>query len=59
MELCIWFENGTTAYFKDVDNISGVEIGVLEFTYFGVSSEKHKRARFFLEGIAGYSITTE
>lgn len=56
MEVAIYFDNGNTAYFKEVDNFN-VEGNLMTFNYYGVASQKSKSAKFDLAKLAGYSIT--
>ena len=56
MEVAIYFDNGHVAYFKEVSNIEEKEERI-SFDYFGIASQKHKRASFFNRKIAGISIT--
>lgn len=58
MEIAIYFTNGNVAYFKEVSNIKENNER-LSFDYFGVASQKHKKAVFFNDKLAGISITKE
>ena len=58
MELCVWFKNGATVYFFNVRMEKPSEENQLEFSYFGRSSKKRKKASFNTKNIAGYSIST-
>lgn len=52
MEVAIYFDNGNVAYFKEVTDLKEGN-GVIEFNYFGISSQKPKKAQFAVEHIAG------
>lgn len=52
MEVAIYFYNGNVAYFKGVTDLKNQD-GTIEFNYFGVASQKHKKAQFAQEHIAG------
>ena len=56
MDVAIYFKNGNTAYFKQVDNLE-LSHNDLSFEYFGESSQQQKEAVFFISEIAGYSVT--
>lgn len=58
MDLCIWFEDGTTAYFKDVTSFEEKDFFII-FKYISRSNAKSKKAKFYLDAIAGYSISTD
>lgn len=45
MNVVIYFKNGNTAYFKDVEDYD-VDALNIYFTYFGVSSQERKLAIF-------------
>lgn len=65
LELAIYFTNGNVAYFKDVQNFQEYLYDEedesqgtwIEFEYFGVTSERWRKAKF--ENYAGYSLTIE
>lgn len=52
MNVAIYFKNGNTAYFKDVEDYNTDALNI-EFTYFGVSSQERKLATFYKDSIAG------
>lgn len=62
MEVAIYFDNGNTAYFHEVENfreqldVYGSE-STIAFDYFGIASQQHKHAQFNNKNIAGYAIT--
>lgn len=62
MEVAIYFENGSTAYFHEVENfreqldVYGSE-STISFDYFGISSQQQKHAQFNNGKIAGCAIT--
>lgn len=58
MEVTIFFKNGATAYFKEVDDFM-VNIGNIKITYFEVSSQERKQAAFYKDSIAGIAMTQE
>lgn len=58
MDLCIWFENGATAYFTDVTSFEEKDFSII-FKYTSRSNAKSKEATFYLDAIAGYSISTD
>ena len=41
MNVVIYFKNGNTAYFKDVEDYSTDNLNIV-FSYFGVSSQERK-----------------
>lgn len=53
MDLILFYENGQTFRFEQVENlrITGDEV---EFDYFGRSTQKHRHAKF--TGVVGHSI---
>lgn len=56
MELAIWFENGAVAYFKEVSGFEERRSEIV-FSYYGVSTNTYKIARFYLNKISGWAIT--
>ena len=52
MNVVIYFKNGNTAYFKDVEDYNADGLNIY-FTYFGVSSQERKSAVFYKDSIAG------
>lgn len=63
MEVAIYFQNGSVAYFKEVENFS-TSIGIddeaevsITFDYFGIASQQRKRAEFYISNISGYAVT--
>ena len=52
--LVIWFNNGKTAMFKNVENFNHNE-KALFFDYFGESTQVKRNAFFKLDSIAGYA----
>ncbi|WP_317334149.1 hypothetical protein [Streptococcus orisratti] len=58
MDVVIYFENGNTAYFKDVEDYNTNALNI-SFTYFGVSSQERKSATFYKDSIAGIAKTKE
>ena len=61
MDVVIYFKNGNTAYFKDVEDYKQNAENIY-FTYFGVSSyfevscKERKKATFYKDSIAGIAI---
>lgn len=53
--LAIWFKNGKTAFFEQVENFDS-RAGVISFEYFGVRTETQRKATFLLANIAGFAI---
>lgn len=58
MNVVIYFKNGNTAYFKDVEDYKPNTENI-HFTYFGVSSQERKKATFYKDSIAGIARTQE
>lgn len=58
MEVTIFFKNGATAYFKEVEDFMP-NVCNIKFTYFGVSSQERKQATFYKDSIAGIAMTRE
>ncbi|PNS45098.1 hypothetical protein [Streptococcus suis] len=58
MNAVIYFKNGNTAYFKDVEDYE-TDAENICFSYFGVSSQERKKAFFYKESIAGIARTQE
>ncbi|MXQ49535.1 hypothetical protein GRB29_09200 [Streptococcus pneumoniae] len=58
MNVVIYFKNGNTAYFKDVEDYKA-DAGNICFSYFGVSSQERKKATFYKNRIAGIARTQE
>ena len=58
MEVVIYFKNGNTAYFKDVEDYKPDDENIY-FTYFGGSSQERKKATFRKYSIAGIAMTQE
>ncbi|WP_069996948.1 hypothetical protein [Streptococcus agalactiae] len=58
MNVVIYFKNGNTAYFKDVEDYNPNALNI-SFTYFGVSSQERKSATFYKDSIAGIAKTKE
>ncbi|APZ81913.1 hypothetical protein STR01_49 [Streptococcus phage Str01] len=56
MNVVIYFKNGNTAYFKDVEDYSADNLNIV-FSYFGVSSQERKSATFYKDSIAGIAKT--
>lgn len=52
--LVIWFNNGKTAMFKNVENFNHNE-KVLFFDYFGESTQVRREALFKQDSIAGFA----
>ena len=55
MDVVIYFKNGNTAYFKDVEDYKQNAENIY-FTY-GVSSQERKKATFYKDSIAGIART--
>lgn len=53
--LVIWTETGSTLYFEQVENFNQQDNAIF-FSYFGVSTQVKRVARFNLNKIAGYAI---
>ncbi|HFZ6679561.1 TPA: hypothetical protein ACJS0G_001611 [Streptococcus agalactiae] len=58
MNVVIYFKNGNTAYFKDVEDYNPDALNI-SFTYFGVSSQERKTAVFYKDSIAGIAKSEE
>ena len=58
MNVVIYFKNGNTAYFKDIEDY-GADSQNVFFTYLGMSSQERKRAIFYKDSIAGVARTEE
>ena len=58
MDVVIYFKNGNTAYFKDVEDYKQNAENIY-FTYFEVSSQERKKATFYKDSIAGIARTQE
>ena len=58
MDVVIYFKNGNTAYFKDVEDYKPNAENIY-FTYFGVSSQERKKATFYKDSIAGIARTQD
>ena len=58
MNVVIYFKNGNTAYFKEVEDYETDDLNIL-FSYFGVSSQERKSATFYKDSIAGIAKTQE
>ncbi|MFC5630116.1 MULTISPECIES: hypothetical protein [Streptococcus] len=56
MNVAIYFKNGSTAYFQQVENFHGNQENI-KFTYFGLSSQERKQAVFYKDSIAGLART--
>lgn len=56
MNVVIYFKNGNTAYFKDVEDYKPDTENIC-FTYFGASSQERKKATFYKDSIAGIART--
>ena len=56
MDVVIYFKNGNTAYFKDVEDYKQNAENIY-FTCFGVSSQERKKATFYKDSIAGIART--
>lgn len=56
MNVAIYFKNGNTAYFQQVEDYEP-DLENICFTYFGVSSQERKRAAFYKDSIAGIAKT--
>ncbi|MBC1921966.1 hypothetical protein [Listeria grayi] len=55
--LVIWFTNGHTAFFEQVDNlINDHDDKFVAFEYWGVTSQVYRKAVFSLGSIAGYAL---
>lgn len=52
--LAIWFKNGNTAFFEQVENMD-IANGYLIFEYFGVSSQTKRGAIFKIDNLAGFA----
>ncbi|HEM2232795.1 TPA: hypothetical protein U0279_001942, partial [Listeria monocytogenes] len=50
----IWFKNGKTAIFEQVENLDAAEKAIV-FDYYGKSTETKRSAAFFLANIAGFA----
>lgn len=53
--LTIWFRNGSTAQFEQVDNMRFTN-GVFNFSYYGLSHQTIKHASFLVENIGGHAV---
>ncbi|MDW5522140.1 hypothetical protein R6Z02_00140 [Carnobacterium maltaromaticum] len=53
--LVIWFKDGKTALFEQVENFDS-RAGVISFESFGVRTETQRKATFLLANIAGFAI---
>lgn len=58
MNVVIYFKNGNTAYFKDVEDYNTNAMNIF-FTYFCVSSQERKSVVFYKDSIAGITQTKE
>lgn len=58
MNVVIYFKNGNTAYFKEVEDYETDDLNI-SFSYFGVSSQERKSATFYKDSIAGIAKTQE
>lgn len=60
MNVVIYFKNGNTAYFKDVEDYNSDALNI-SFTYFAVLSQERKSATltFYKDSIAGIAKTKE
>lgn len=56
MNVVIYFKNGRTAYFKNVEDYKTDALNI-NFSYFGVSSQERKSATFYKDSIAGIAKT--
>ncbi|EHM4387789.1 TPA: hypothetical protein ACSY2V_14620 [Listeria monocytogenes] len=52
--LVIWFKNGKTAIFEQVENLDAAEKAIV-FDYYGKSTETKRSTAFFLANIAGFA----
>lgn len=52
--LIIWFENGKTALFEQVENFMA-DSQTIGFEYFGKTTQTKMHAAFTLENIAGFA----
>lgn len=57
-DLIIWLKSGQTMKFEKVTDFSllGNSIG---FNYFGVSTQKQRKATFYKDNIAGYALESK
>ncbi|MDR2278900.1 MAG: hypothetical protein LBE23_13670 [Vagococcus sp.] len=58
MSVIIYFKNGTTALFNEVEDFDIADangITYVGFTYFGVSTQVRRKAMFSLNNIAGFA----
>lgn len=53
--LTIWFENGTTALFQQVEEFRVIENNIIKCTYFGVSHKVRRELKINLNKIAAYA----
>lgn len=53
--LTIWFENGTTALFQQVEEFRVVDSQIIKCTYFGVSHKVRRELKVHLNKIAAYA----
>lgn len=58
MEVAIFFKNGATAYFKEVEDFMA-NIGNIKLTYSEGSPKERKRATFYKDSIAGIAMMQE
>lgn len=58
MNVVIYFKNGRTAYFKNVEDYDTDALNII-FSYFDVSSQERKSATFYKDSIAGIAKTKE
>jgi hypothetical protein len=53
-ELTIWHVGGHADHFINVTNVE-VTTYSLSFDYFGQSTQKHRRASFYIDSLAGWA----
>ena len=58
MELAIYFTSGGVAYFKEVTGFEERKHEIV-FNYFGQASQRHRRAKFSIKKVAGWSLTDD
>lgn len=57
--LIIWLATGKTLKFEKVEDFIEFIDSEISFTYFGVSTKKKRRAKFYTKNIAGYALELE
>ena len=54
-DLIIWTKEGKTMKFEQVTNLE-VNDEYIDFYYYGISTQKNRKARFITSSIAGFAL---